>query len=128
MFHVTIDSSKSLDETIQSVVENLKTEQFGVQWEFNINEKLSGKGFDLDAQYRVLEVCNPKEAYRVLSENPLVSYFLPCKIVVYEDKEGRVKLGMPKPTALISMVEDNALKDIAADIEKRLVTCIEKSV
>ena len=128
MFHVTMDSSKNLEETIKSVTENLKNEQFGVQWVFNINEKLSAKGFDLDAQYRILEVCNPKEAHRVLSQNPLISYFLPCKIVVYQDKEGQVKVGMPKPTALISMVEDNNLKDIAVDIENRLVACIKNSL
>jgi len=128
MFHVTMESTKGLEDTIKSVVEKLKSEQFGVQWEFNINEKLSAKGFELDSQYRILEVCNPKEAYRVLSQNPLVSYFLPCKIVVYQDENGQVKVGMPRPTALISMVEDDDLKGIATDIENRLVGCIKNSI
>lgn len=128
MFYITLDSSKSLEETIESVTKKLKDEQFGVQWIFNINEKLSAKGFDLDSHYRVLEVCNPKEAYRVLSQNPLASYFLPCKIVVYENKSGQVKVGMVRPTALISMVDDDNLKDIAEDIEKRLVACLKSSI
>ncbi|MDD9150256.1 MULTISPECIES: DUF302 domain-containing protein [unclassified Sporolactobacillus] len=128
MFHITMDSSKGLKETIESVTEKLKEEQFGVQWVFNVNEKLSAKGFELGSQYRILEVCNPKEAHRVLSRNPLASYFLPCKIVVYSDKSGKVKVGMPKPTALITMTEDDHLKDIAADIENRLVRCIQSSL
>ena len=128
MFHYTANSPKNLEATIKSVVENLKEEAFSVQWEFNINEKLAAKGLELDGQYRVLEVCNPKEAQRVLSANPLVSYFLPCKIVVYKEKDGQVKVGMPKPTALINLVEDKGLKNMADDIEKRLIASIEKSV
>ena len=127
MFHYTVESTKNLQETIQSLEEELKQEQFGVLWELNINEKLEAKGLNLAETYRILEVCNPKEAYRVLSENPLVSYFLPCKIVVYE-ASGKVKVGMPKPTALISMVEGDELKEIAQDIENRLQACINKSI
>jgi len=127
MFHYTVESTKNLQETIQSLAEELKQEQFGVLWELNINEKLEAKGLNLAETYRILEVCNPKEAYRVLSENPLVSYFLPCKIVVYEAR-GKVKVGMPKPTALISMVEGDGLKEIAQDIENRLQACINKSI
>jgi uncharacterized protein (DUF302 family) len=127
MFHYTVDSTKNLQDTIQSLEEQLKQEQFGVLWELNINEKLEAKGLELAEHYRILEVCNPKEAYRVLSENPLVSYFLPCKIVVYESGE-KVKVGMPKPTALISMVESEELKGIAQDIENRLQSCINRSI
>jgi uncharacterized protein (DUF302 family) len=128
MFHYTADSTKSLEETILSLEERLKEEQFGVLWDLNINEKLEAKGLKLDSTYRILEVCNPKEAHRVLSHNPLISYFLPCKIVVYEDGTGHVKVGMPKPTALISMVEDSGLKEIAQDIENRLMSCIQSSL
>jgi len=75
----------------------------------------------------VLEVCNPQEAQRILSENKLVGYFLPCKIVVYEDGD-KTKIGLPKPTALIQMVEDDAITGFAEDIEKRLISCIDKSI
>ncbi len=127
MFHYTEISSKSLEDTIESLEGHLKDEQFGVLWDFNINEKLESKGFNLQNRYRVLEVCNPKEAYNVLTQDPLVSYFLPCKIVVYED-QGSVKVGMPRPTALISMVNDSNLKAIAEGIETRLITCIKASL
>lgn len=128
LFHFTVESTKGLEETIQGLVEQLKEEEFGVLWNFNINEKLEAKGLKMDTNYRILEVCNPKEAHRVLSRNPLVSYFLPCKIIVYEDQNGHVKVGMPKPTALISMVEDEKLKDIAQDIQHRLIACIKNSL
>lgn len=127
MFHYTVETSKSIEEAITSLEENLKEEKFGVQWQFNIKETLDNKGFGIENPFTVLEVCNPKEAQSVLTANQLVGYFLPCKIVVYEDKEGKTQIGMPKPTALIQMVEDDALQEIAKDIETRLIACIDKS-
>ncbi|WP_397539161.1 DUF302 domain-containing protein [Rummeliibacillus pycnus] len=127
MFHYTVTSSRNMEDTIESLMGNLKKEQFGVQWIFNINEKLEAKGLTLLQKYQILEVCNPVEAHRVLTKNPLVSYFLPCKIIVFEDND-KVNVGMPLPTALISMVEDHDLKEIAESIEKRLIHCIEQSL
>jgi uncharacterized protein (DUF302 family) len=127
LFHYTIETSKSIEEAIQSLEENLKEEKFGVQWQFNVKETLANKGFEVEHPFTILEVCNPQEAQNVLTANQLVGYFLPCKIVVYEDKQGKTKIGMPKPSALIQMVEDESLQNVATDIENRLIACIDKS-
>lgn len=127
MFHYTVETSKNLEDAIQSLEEILKEEQFGVLWQFDIKEKLQEKGLDFNQPFRVLEVCNPVEAQRVLSQNQLVGYFLPCKIVVYEDA-GKTKIGMPKPTALIQLAEDESITKLARDIENRLMACIDKSI
>jgi uncharacterized protein (DUF302 family) len=127
VFHYTVETPKSIDEAIQSLEENLKEEKFGVQWQFNVKETLENKGFELEKPFTVLEVCNPQEAQNVLSANQLIGYFLPCKIVVYEDNHGKTKIGMPKPSALIQMVEDESIQEVATDIENRLIACIDKS-
>jgi uncharacterized protein (DUF302 family) len=126
-FHFTLETNKTVEQAIQSLETNLKEEGFGVLWTFNIKDKLEEKGFNLEEEFFVLEVCNPKEAERVIKENKLVGYFLPCKIVVYKEG-GSTKIGMPKPTALMSMIENQALKAMAADIEQRLIGCMEKSI
>ncbi|RKQ30413.1 DUF302 domain-containing protein [Oceanobacillus halophilus] len=127
MFHYTIETKKSIVDAIQSLEENLKEEKFGVQWQFNVKETLENKGYELEKPFTVLEVCNPQEAQNVLSANQLIGYFLPCKIVVYEDNQGITKIGMPKPSALIQMVEDESLQEVATDIENRLMACMDKS-
>lgn len=127
MFHYTVETEKSIEDAIASLEVSLKEEKFGILWQFDIKDKLQEKGLEFNQQYRVLEVCNPHEAQRVLLENQLVGYFLPCKIVVYEDN-GKTMIGMPKPSSLISMLEDDTIKELAIDIEKRLITCIDKSV
>ncbi|PIC56436.1 hypothetical protein CSV80_14390 [Sporosarcina sp. P12(2017)] len=127
MFDYTVETSKSKDEAVKDLEANLKDDKFGVLWNFDLTAKLQEKGTDFNTPYTILEVCNPQEANRILSENLLVGYFLPCKIVVFEE-EGITKIGMPKPSALIEMVNNDSLMEIAADIEKRLVGCIDKTV
>ncbi|WP_460013123.1 DUF302 domain-containing protein [Lysinibacillus sp. CTST325] len=52
--------------------------------ELHLTETLHKKGVDgFKMPYRILEVCNPVEAAKVLGHNALVGYFLPCKITVY---------------------------------------------
>ena len=126
MFHYTVESDKTILEAVKAVEEALKGEKFGVQWSFNIKEKLHEKGVELDKEFIVLEVCNPHEAKRVLSENSLVGYFLPCKIVVYKEEE-QTKIGMPRPSVFMDLIEDEKLKEIAKDIENRLITCLDKA-
>ncbi|AUI35126.1 hypothetical protein CWI35_00105 [[Bacillus] caldolyticus] len=125
MFHYTVDVPTDMDETIEHLEENLKQEGFGVLWQFSVTEKLQEKGLDFSTPMVIFEVCNPQEAARVLNENLLVGYFLPCKLVVYQEN-GTTKIGMPKPTMLVGMVNEPALKEIAEDIEKRLVACIDQ--
>ncbi|MCM3571394.1 DUF302 domain-containing protein [Neobacillus mesonae] len=126
MFDFTVETDKNIEEAIQSLEENLKLEKFGVLWKFDIKEKLQGNGLDFDKEFKVLEVCNPQEAQRVLNENEMAGYFLPCKIVVFE-KDKKTKIGMPKPTALINLLNDEKMKQLAQHIEDRLIGCIKSS-
>ena len=125
MFHYTIDVPFSVEEAITRLEASLKEEQFGVQFQFNVQETLQKKGFDFDSTFVILEVCNPKEAKRVLEEDLMMGYFLPCKLVVYK-KENQTKVGMLKPTALTDMIDNEQIKAIAGSIEERLKKCMDQ--
>jgi uncharacterized protein (DUF302 family) len=125
MFDYTVITNKTIDDAIHNLEENLKQEKFGVLWKFDIKEKLQEKGLEFSKEFKVLEVCNPVEAQRVLSENEMAGYFLPCKIVVYENN-GKTKIGMPRPTSLIGLLNDEKMKTLASDIENRLIHVINQ--
>lgn len=123
-FHYSVLTEKTVDEAVQSLEETLQANKFGVLWQLDLPAKLHEKGVELDMQYRVLEVCNPHEAKRVLTQNPLVGYFLPCKVVVYQ-LEGKTHIGLPKPTALMNVLEDPALLEIAKAVEATLKKAVD---
>jgi uncharacterized protein (DUF302 family) len=127
MFHYTVTTDKNIDQACDALQSQLKEAQFGVLWDFDLKSKLNEKGLEFNRDFRILEVCNPQEAQRVLNQNLMVGYFLPCKMVVYKDGD-QTKIGMPKPSALVTMVDDQEITDMAEDIEKRLITCMDKSV
>lgn len=126
MFHYTVETNKTMEDAVLSLEKHLKEEGFGILWQFDVTSKLQEKGLEFDQPYLILEVCNPKEAQKVLSHNSLVGYFLPCKLAVYKD-QGLMKIGMPKPTVLMELAQDDALKETATDIENRLIACIDRA-
>jgi len=126
-FHYTVPTSKTIMDTISSLEKNLQSNKFGVLWHLDLTAKLEEKGVDsYTSPFHILEVCNPVEAARVLNVNPIVGYFLPCKIAVYEEG-GKTLIGLPKPTAMVGMLENEELKTIAAEIEKTLIRVLDQS-
>lgn len=125
MFHYTKEVSISAVEAVTKLEEALQKESFGVLWQLDLKEKLVSKGIDFDKEVFILEVCNPQEADKVLTENMLASYFLPCKITVLRENE-QTKIGMVKPTKMMEMLPSDSLHHIAQDIENRLVHCIDQ--
>ncbi|MDK2800640.1 MAG: hypothetical protein PWP27_1654 [Clostridiales bacterium] len=75
---------------------------------------------DFARQITILEICNPQEAKSVLEKNIKAAYFLSCKIVVCEDG-GKGIVGIVKPSNFIEMLNDNELKEIAQNIEQKLI-------
>ncbi|XXM72081.1 DUF302 domain-containing protein [Lysinibacillus sphaericus] len=125
MFHYTKEVSMTVKDAAVKVESTLKEESFGVLWNLDLAGKLEEKGLDFNEEVVILEVCNPKEAKKVLEQSMLVSYFLPCKISIYTEND-TTKVGMAKPSKLIELVDNDELKNIALDIEERLIACIEK--
>lgn len=127
MFDYTVKTDQSVEEVIEKLKATLKDEEFGVLWDFDLSDTLQEKGHAIDGDYRILEVCNPKEAKKVITAHREGGYFLPCKLAVFT-KDGATHVGMPKPTKLIELIEDESLQSIAHDVETRLIRAIDNSI
>lgn len=127
MFHHTVQTNKSMEQVIHDLEQSLKNRKFGILWSLDIPATLQAKGVDYTKPYRILEVCNPMKAKEVLIEAEEVGYFLPCKIAVYEDS-GVTKIGLPKPTVLMGLVDRPSLQPIAAEVEKALVEAVNDAL
>src|SRR5262245_975729 len=91
---------------------------------YDIQEKLSAAGAALAHACRVLEVWNPKRTRRALEMDPTVSTALPSRIAVFEH-EGKVRIAMIKPTALLDLYRHPELEPIAQEAENALICIVE---
>ena len=119
------ESKYSFEESIEKVKTLLKERSFGVLWQLNFKDKLAEHELTLDGNFMVLEVCNPKQAQKVLSRHIDVGYFLPCKMAIYE-KDDAVYVGMPRPEKLIGMIGHEDLFEVGAQVEAVLKEVIDE--
>ncbi|OLS01638.1 DUF302 domain-containing protein [Tissierella creatinophila] len=121
-----VSTDKSFEVAIEDLKKSLNNHNFGVLWELNFKEKLQEKGLDFNKNFQILEVCNPQQAKEVLEQNIEVGFFLPCKMVVYENNNS-VFIGMTNPTKLIEMIAGDELVSLAMGVEKELRSAIDEA-
>lgn len=114
----------SFDDAIERVTAELKARNFGVLWQLNMENKLAEHGFDLGAKAVILEVCNPKQAHTVLTQELSVGYFLPCKVAIFE-KDNQVTIGTVKPSILMGMMPGLDLSEVANEVEQVLQDSVD---
>lgn len=119
-----IKTEKNYEEALDALKKTLKERGFGVLWELDFEETLKSKGLDYEGNMKALEVCSPKQAKEILETNIEAGLFLPCKMVVYEDK-GQVFMGLINPGTLMDVFEDDKLSSIGSNIEKELKAAME---
>ncbi|KKM10246.1 hypothetical protein SY88_14340 [Clostridiales bacterium PH28_bin88] len=126
MFDYTVTTDKDFSQAISDLKQALSDKKFGVLWELDVPGKLKEKGVDYQGEFRILEVCNPHRAKEALETEVRVGYFLPCKVVVYRE-DGLTKIGTVRPSILVGMLDKKQLQAFAAEVEKELVTAMDKA-
>lgn len=124
MFDYTVTTSAGFDQTVEALRKALTERKFGVLWELDVPSKLNEKGVEYAGPFRILEVCNPQKAKEALETNIFAGYFLPCKVVVCS-KDGKTKIGMPRPTVLIGLLGDDRLRQMAGEVEANLSAALD---
>ena len=123
----TIAGTTSLPyaEAVERVREELVQEGFGVLTEIDVQATLGDKlGEEVDP-YVILGACNPSLAHRALGLEPDLGALLPCNVVVYvRDRETRVSA--VDPVAMLSIVDNPELGDIAGDIRSRVERAVAR--
>jgi uncharacterized protein (DUF302 family) len=94
--------------------------KFGVLGVHDLKARMAEKGVPLVRECRILEVCNPHQAKKVLEASLEISTALPCRISAYEEG-GRTKLATIRPTALIALYPNPELRAVAEEVEGTLV-------
>lgn len=112
-------------DTVSRLTDALMERKFGVLHVHDLHKTLNSKGVPFEPQCQVLEVCNPQQAAKVLSDDIDMNMALPCRISVYE-KEGQTCIGMISPKQTLQLMSDSPqLAKVADEVEGVLVAAID---
>jgi uncharacterized protein (DUF302 family) len=119
-------TSAPFAETVERVREELKLEGFGVLCEIDVRATLGAKlGVELEP-YLILGACNPPLAHRALSAELDLGTLLPCNVVVFA-RDGETHIAAIDPERMLSIVENDELAPIAADVRERLCNVVRRA-
>jgi uncharacterized protein (DUF302 family) len=114
-------------QTVERVRAELHAEGFGVLCEIDVQATLKEKlGVDCEP-YLILGACNPPLAHRALEAEPNLGVLLPCNVVVYE-RGGETTVSAVDAERMLSIVGNDELMPIAADVRQRLAAVVERAV
>ncbi len=125
-YHAREFSGESYDEILSRVPAALKEQGFGVLTEIDVAQVMKEK-LDKDLRpYKILGACNPNFAFQALSLENKIGTMLPCNVVVQELENGNVEVAVVDPMGSMQAVENEGLAEVAAEVQARLKTVLEK--
>ena len=111
---------------VERVRAELKAEGFGVLCEIDVQATLREK-LDVDGEpYLILGACNPPLAHRALTAEPELGTLLPCNVIVYE-RDGATHISAVDAERMLSIVDNDVLAPVAADVRTRLAAVVERA-
>jgi uncharacterized protein (DUF302 family) len=114
-------------EAVERVRDELKADGFGVLCEIDVQATMKEKLGEEIEPYLILGACNPPLAHQALEAEPELGVLLPCNVVVYE-RDGLTTVSAIDAERMLSIVGNDALTPIAADVRQRLAAVVERAV
>ena len=113
-------------EAVERVRSELKHEGFGVLCEIDVQATLKQKLGVAGEPYLILGACNPPLAHQALEADPDLGVLLPCNVVVYQH-DGDTRISAVDAERILSIVANDELAPIAADVKRRLAAVVERA-
>jgi uncharacterized protein (DUF302 family) len=104
----------------------LASEGFGVLTEIDVAATLRDKLGVHHPPLKILGACNPLFAHRALELDPAVALVLPCNVVIEGTGEGRTRVAVADPRALIAD-DEHASPELEA-LSDEAATALERAV
>jgi uncharacterized protein (DUF302 family) len=113
-----------VETTISRIRPMLQAQGFGILTDIDVQATLREKLNEDFYPYRLLGVCNPALAYRVLEIDPSLGVFLPCTIALYDTGIG-TEIHVQDPALALTMNPSPALAELAEQVRALLSRVLE---
>jgi len=106
-------------------VASADTSNFGVLTRIDLHAKIKEKiGKEIPPTI-ILGACNPSLAFEAFVANPDVASLLPCNAVIRDVGDGRMSIELVRPSAIMEMLGDKKLVELAAEADQKLEQALE---
>lgn len=124
-FHYTFQSGRSFDEAVEAILASVPANGYRVLHVHDVQATFHEKGVERDA-YKIIEVCNVKNAKRALEADPLVGLMMPCKFCVFTANQATM-VSLLRPGLLATFFPKAGLEALAAQVDEDLVRVAESA-
>ena len=126
MYYI-VESEKTFDQATSDLEAAIKRNGFGILHIHDLGSTLRKKGISFNEQVKIFEVCNPKQAAKVLSIDMRLNMALPCRISVFTEG-GKTKIGMIYPAQMLSSLsKDSNLSEVSEEVEAKMIQMIDEA-
>ena len=107
-------------DAVRMVQEELLKEGFGIMSQMDIKQKFRERLHKDFRNYLILGVCNPGLAYQAFGVEINIGTLLPCNVSIYSVSETRTVVMVMDPVAVLSLVGNAQLNDLAENVKQLL--------
>ncbi len=126
MYYI-VQSLKSFEQVVGDLEAAVKRHGFGVLHVHDLGATLHSKGIAFEEECKIFEICNPKQASKVLAADMRLNMVLPCRISVFTEK-GKTMIGQLNPKQMIAVLsKDPLLAQIAEEVETQTIQMIDEA-
>jgi uncharacterized protein (DUF302 family) len=122
-----VESKKPFAQAADDLVAAVGRHQFGVLHVHDLGATLRSKGIAFADECKVLEVCQPRQAAKVLATDLRLNMALPCRVSVWTE-DGATRIGMIEPEQMLAQLsQDPALSEVAREVATTLRQAIDEA-
>jgi len=115
---VAVESHKSFDQTVNGLKSAVDQGGMMVMATVDQGNMLSMTGLRLKAT--LFLVGNPTVGKKLFEQNHGVGLYVPIRVFVYEDKDGKTYVSYDKPSELLNQFNNNEIGQTASMLDQKL--------
>jgi uncharacterized protein (DUF302 family) len=115
MYAFTAEFDLPMEQAIEKLKAALATQKMGVVSEVDVQATLKAKMNHDILPYKILGICGPGFARRVIESDPDMGALLPCGCAVYQTSTGKTRIALQNPNTVAAVTDKHQALEAMAE-------------